>query len=116
MRSSLLSPGHQPGSLQRLLYPAVAQPDAFLFPQLLVKMPHVEVEVPLLVQRQHSLGRLHRYPVVAAFPPPLIVQPVVAMFLVALPHPLHIAHTHPGDLGRLDPGQRLPHGLQNHVL
>src|ERR1700756_1843518 len=38
---------HQPSSLQRLLYPGVADPDAVLLGQLFVEMPHVEIEVLL---------------------------------------------------------------------
>ena len=36
---------HQAGSLQRLLHPGVAQLDPVLLPQLLVEVPHVQVEV-----------------------------------------------------------------------
>jgi hypothetical protein len=48
--------GHQSGTLQRQLHPGVAQGNAMLLPQLLVKMAHVEIEILLAIQRQHPLS------------------------------------------------------------
>ena len=44
-----------PASCKRRLHPRVAELDPVLFAQLLVKVPHVEVEVLLPVQLQHLL-------------------------------------------------------------
>jgi hypothetical protein len=53
---------------------------------------------------------------IAASSPPLIEQPVVAVLALAIPHPLHAAHAHSGDLGGFDPRQLLRHRLQYHFL
>jgi len=45
MRSPLALLGHQPGSLQGLLRPGVAQPNVVLIPPLLVEVRHVQVEI-----------------------------------------------------------------------
>ncbi len=53
---------HQPGALQRQLHPRVTQLEIVFFHQLLVKVPHVEVKVLLLVQTQYFLHSLKRHP------------------------------------------------------
>jgi len=116
MRSALAFSRHQSGALQRLLDPAIAELDALLLAQLFMEMAHVEVEILLLIQGEHLFHRLQRHAVIAALAAPLIKQPVVAVVLVGLPFALHIAHAHARDLGRLDPGQLLGQGFQNHVL
>jgi len=105
-----------PAALQRLLHPAVAQLDAFGFPQLFMEVPHVEVRILVAVQSQHALGGRHRDSMNAALTPALIEQPVVAVVLVGLSLALHVAHAHPGDLGCLNPRQLLRHRFQNYVL
>lgn len=87
-----------------------------LLPQLLVEVPHAEIEVSLLVQPQHLLGGLHRNPVNAPLAPPLIEQPVVAELLISLPNPAHRPVADAGDLGRRQPRDLLGHRLQNHIL
>ncbi len=55
MDPALASFLHQASSLQRQLHPRVTQLDVMVRDQLLVKMPHIEIEVLLLVQPQHFL-------------------------------------------------------------
>src|SRR5215469_9335795 len=55
------------GPLQSLFHPAVADRNPVLVPQLFVKVQHAQIEVSLLMQRQHLLRRFHRYPVDAPF-------------------------------------------------
>ena len=83
MRPALASARYQARSLQCLLRPGVTQLDPVLGLQLLVKVPPVQIEILLPVQRQHSLHRGQRHP-------PPIQQPVVALFPVALPNPPHV--------------------------
>jgi hypothetical protein len=47
MHSALASPRHQPDSLQSQFYPGVAEFNLVLCPQLLMKMPHVQIEIIL---------------------------------------------------------------------
>ncbi len=51
-------PLHQASCLQRLLDPRVAQPDPVFLDELLMKVAHVQIEVPVPVQAQ-NLFRLH---------------------------------------------------------
>jgi hypothetical protein len=60
---------------------------------LLVKMFHAQVEVRPLVQMQNLLRRLHRHPVNAALPTPLIERSCIAVLLIRLPLALHVART-----------------------
>jgi hypothetical protein len=54
--------GRNGGVVQNHQHSKSGRPEFFLFPQLLVKIPQVEVEILFLVQRQHPLGGRHRYP------------------------------------------------------
>jgi hypothetical protein len=110
MRAAFLTPRHQPGALQRLFYPRIAQLDGVLFAQLLVEMPHTQVTVGVAVQRQHTLGGLHRHAQIGPLPPPLVKQSVVAEFLIPFSHPPYRPVAHADDLGRLQPGDLLRHG------
>src|SRR5450759_616509 len=49
VRPPLVPFGHQAGSLQRFLYPGVAQLDVVLLPQLFVEVPDIQVVVRLFV-------------------------------------------------------------------
>src|SRR5262249_45929344 len=60
VRAALPSCGDQTRRLQRLLHPRVAIVDAVLFAQFFMKMPHVEIRVPVAIQTQHSLQLFHR--------------------------------------------------------
>ena len=84
--------------------------------QLLVKMPHVEVEVLLAIQLQHLLDRLHRHPLWARPLFATVEQTVVPKLLVALAPAPQAAIAYPDDLGRLPPFQAARHRLQNHFL
>src|SRR5579872_5675832 len=116
MRSALASARHQARSLQRLLYPGVTQFDPVLGLQLLVKMLHVQIEILFPVQREHFLHRRHRYPATRRLAPPPVQQPVVALFLVALPPPPHVPVADAQNLRRLPPRDLLRHRLQHYVL
>src|ERR1035438_3676947 len=49
---------HQTGCLQSLLHPRVAQSDLMFLAELLMKVPHVQIEVLVPVEAQ-NLFRLH---------------------------------------------------------
>src|ERR1035438_4186535 len=53
--STLRLPLHQAGCLQRLLDPRVAQPDLMFLDELLVKVPHVQIEVLFSIQADNLL-------------------------------------------------------------
>lgn len=85
------------------LDPAVAQLDLVLLAQLLLEMPHVQIEVPLPTQLQHALDRRQRYPLRTRPSPPSVEQPVIAMFLVTLMPTPHLSVADANDLCRLPP-------------
>ena len=60
---------HQTGSLQRLLHPRVAQPDLMFLAELLMKVPHVQIEVLVPIQAQNLFGLLLRHAPAAWLPP-----------------------------------------------
>src|SRR6266568_2340824 len=107
---------HQPRSLQGQLDPRVAQPDAMLFPQLLVKVPHVEVVVALLIEPQHFFHGLQRHALGARSAPAPVEQPVVAVLLVAAPPAPHAPVADAENLRRLPPRDPLRQRPQNHLL
>ena len=49
VRAPLVPLRHQTGPLQRLLHPAVAEPDPFHLRELLVKVTHVEISILVAV-------------------------------------------------------------------
>ena len=57
VRSPLVPFGHQPSSLQRFLYPGIAQLNGVLIPQFFMEVPNVQVVIRLLIERQHLLYR-----------------------------------------------------------
>jgi hypothetical protein len=59
MHPAFAALSHQPGGLQGALHPRVTQPDVVLLSQLLVKMPHVEIRILLLIQPQNLFLLLH---------------------------------------------------------
>ena len=61
---------HQTGSLQGQLHPRITEPDAVLFPQLLVKVPHGAVKILLPIQLPHLLDSRHGHPPGTRLPPP----------------------------------------------
>src|SRR6266576_1477307 len=93
MHPAFPSPLYQPGSLQGQLHPGVAELNLVLLPQLLVKMPHVQIEIPLAIQFQYllHLGQGHSFRRGASSS--AIEQPVIAKLLVALSATTHVPVT-----------------------
>src|SRR5437667_10061663 len=116
MHSSLAPSPHQSGTLQRQLHPAVAQLDLMLVLQLLLEMPHVQIEIPIAVEPQHLLHSRHRHPFRRGLALPPVEQTIIAKRLVTLSPAPHLPITNADDLGRLPPRNLLRHGPQNHFL
>src|SRR5438128_12540590 len=116
MHSSLSPSPHQSGSLQRQLHPGVAQLDLVLVLQLLVEMPHVQIEIPIAIEPQHLLHQRHRHPFRRGLALPPVEQTVIAKLLVTLSPAPHLPITDADDLGRLPPRDPFRHGSQNHFL
>jgi len=70
MLSALASPRGQPRSLQHSFDPAVAELNLVLAPELLVEVPHVQIEVALAIQLQCPFRRGHRHPLGRRLAPP----------------------------------------------
>src|SRR5258708_5525049 len=60
---------HQAGCLQGLFYPRVAQPDLMFLAELLMKVPHVQIEVLVPVKAQNLFGLRLRHPPAAWLAP-----------------------------------------------
>src|SRR5207237_741530 len=103
-------------SLQRQLHPGVAQLDLVLVLQLLLEMPHVQIEIPIAVEPQHLLHPRHRHPFGRGLALPPVEQTVIAKLLVTLSPAPHLPITDADDLGRLPPRDPFRHGSQNHFL
>jgi hypothetical protein len=116
VRAALGALVHQPGSLQRLLHPAIAEFNLVFGKQLFMKVPHTEIKIALLIKLEHLLGQFHRNPVDTALASTLVEQSRVSVRLVFGPLPLHIPHAHAGDLSRFNPGDLFGHCLENYVL
>src|SRR3989475_2779134 len=116
MHSSLAPSPHQSGTLQRQLHPGVAQLDLVLVLQLLLEMPHVQIEIPIAVEPQHLLHPRHRHPFGRGLALPPVEQTVIAKLLVTLSPAPHLPITDADDLGRLPPRDPFRHGSQNHFL
>src|SRR5450631_2540650 len=108
--------GHHPRPLQQPLHPAVADLHLVLFLQLLVKVPHVQIEILFPIQPQdffhhcqrHFLGR-------RLSPPPVEQPPEPELFIPFMPAP-HLPVADPYDLRRFPPRDLLRQGPQNHFL
>src|SRR5450631_4279503 len=94
---------HQAGGLQRLLDPRVAQPDLMVLAELLMKMPHVQIEVLVPVQAENLFGLLLRNAPSARCSSPPIQQPLVALLLQPLPPTTHLPIADAHQLSRLPP-------------
>src|SRR5690242_796424 len=116
MFAALASGLHQTGTLQRLLHPGVTQLDVVLATQLLVKVPHVEIEVLLLVQAQYFLDCFQWYALWRRNAAPPIEQTLIAFQLEACLPTLHLPATNAEDLRGLKPGDPLGHRSQHDVL
>src|SRR3990172_437720 len=95
--------GHQARSLQGELHPGVAQVDAVLLPQLLVKVPHGAVKILLPIQLPHLLDSRHGHPPGTRGAPPPVIQPVIAVPFVSPPPAPHLPHADPHNLRCLPP-------------
>src|SRR5271169_2773301 len=116
MHPALAPLGHHPRSLQQPFHPAVADRHLVLLLQLLVKVPHVQIEILLPIQPQHFLHHRQRYFLGRRFPtPPVKQSPEPELFIPFMPAP-HLPVADPDDLGRLPPRDLLRHGPQNHFL
>src|SRR6476661_3752571 len=93
---------HQAGRLQSLLDPRIAQPDLVFLAELLMKVPHVQIEVLVPVQTQNLFGLLLRHSSAAWLPPP-VKQALVAFFLIALPPSSQLPLTDAAQLRCLPP-------------
>ncbi len=102
---------HQTCALQRQLHLRVAQIEAVLLAELLMKMAHVQVEMLLPIKPQHLFDKRHRHPLLVWLAPP-IDQPVVAMLFIPLPLAPHRPVADADDLCRLPPADLLCHRSQ----
>src|SRR5260370_15432715 len=75
--------GHHPRPLQQPLHPAVADLHLVLGLQLLVKVPHVQIEILLPIQPQNFLHHRHRHFFGRRFSPPPVKQPPEPELFVA---------------------------------
>src|ERR1019366_2166663 len=116
MHSSLSPPRHQPRPLQSQLHPGVAELDFVCAVQLLVKMPHVQIKMPIAVESQHLLHQGHRHPFRRGLALPPVEQTVIAKLFIALSPAPHLPIANADDLGRLPPRDLLRHGSQNDFL
>ncbi len=73
---------HQAGCLQSLLHPRVAQPDLMFFAELLMKVAHVQIEVPVPVKTENLIGLLLRHSSAAWLATSPVQQALVAIFLI----------------------------------
>src|SRR5260370_25933828 len=80
--------------------------------QLLVKMPHVQIEIPIAVESEHLLHPRHRHPFRRGFALPPFEQTVVAKLLIALAPAPHLSIANADDLGGLPPRYPFRHGAQ----
>src|SRR5260370_25523319 len=99
VRAALLPAAHQSRALQSLLHPGIAELNAMLLLQFLVKMAHVEIEILLPIQPQDLLRRLQRYPPRTGPATTAIPQSVIPPLLIAAvatpPLPLPASHKTP---------------------
>src|SRR5437879_12905520 len=105
----------QAGCLQRLLHPRIAQPDLMFLDELLMEVPHVQVEVLVPVETEHLVGLLLRHPPAAWLPPP-VKQALVAFFFITLPPSSQLPLADADQLRRLPPLDLPRGGSQQHFL
>src|SRR5438034_115881 len=116
MHSALAPSLYQPGSLQGQFHPGVAECNLVLGAQLLMKMPHVQIEILLPVESQNLLHQGHGDSLGRGLSPPSIEQPVIAELFVALPPATHVPVANTHDLRCLPPRDPFRHRPQNHFL
>src|ERR1017187_8552952 len=116
MHSPFAALRHHPGPLQQSLHPAVADLDLVFLLQLLVKVPHVQIEILLPIQPQHFLHHRQWHLLGRRFPSPPVKQPPEPeLFIPFMPAP-HLPVADPDDLGRLPPRDLLRQRPQNQFL
>src|SRR5260370_37670420 len=115
VRAALLPAAHQSRALQSLLHPGIAELNAMLLLQFLVKMAHVEIEILLPIQPQDLLRRLQRYPPRTGPATTAIPQSVIPPLLIAAgpTPPLTLAAV--DNLRRLPPGDAPRPSAPNHL-
>src|SRR5208283_5009286 len=101
MHPALAASRYQPGPLQSLFYPGVAQLYSVLRPQLLVKMLHVQIEIAIPIQSQDLLHRRQGNALGGRLSSPPVEQPVVARLFQPLPPAPHRPIADANNLGRL---------------
>src|SRR5713226_9448625 len=116
MHPAFSSARYQSRSLQGLFHPAVAELDLMVGHQLLVKMPHVQIVIPLAIESQHLLHHPQRDSLRRRPTPPAIKQSVIAELLVTLPPAPHVPVTDANNFRRLPPRDLLRHCPQYHFL
>src|SRR5260370_40145200 len=116
VRAALLPAAHQSRALQSLLHPGIAELNAMLLLQFLVKMAHVEIEILLPIQPQDLLRRLQRYPPRTGPATTAIPQSVIPPLLIAAVPTPHLPLADADNLRPLPPRDALGHRSQNHFL
>src|SRR5690348_6945101 len=87
-----------------------------LLAQLLVKMPHAEIEVLLAIEPEHLLDDLHLHPPRTGPRPPPVIQPVEAHAAIGVEQPPQMPRADPQNPRRLPERQLLAPQPQNHFF
>src|SRR5690242_20127933 len=87
-----------------------------LLAQLLVKMPHAEIEVLLAIEPEHLLDDLHLHPPRAGPRPPPVIQPVEAHAAIGVEQPPQMPRADPQNPRRFPERQLLAPQPQNHFF
>ena len=115
-RTRLTPTGYHPRSLQNPSHPAAAEPNLMLGAQLLVNVPHIQIEITLPVRLQHPLHGRYRRALGQRLSSPTVEQPAEPELLIPLPPAPHLPVAEAQDLGRLPPADLLGHRLQDRRL
>src|ERR1700735_1135061 len=116
MHPALAPLRHHSRPLPQPLHPAVADRDLVLFFQLLVKMPHIQVKIPLSIQPQDLFHHLYPHLFRRRLPSAPVKQPAKPKFFITFSPAPHLPIADPDDLGRLPPRYLLCHRPQNYFL
>src|SRR5207244_1582454 len=116
MHPAFAPPFYQPGSLQAQFHSCVAQFNLVLCAQLLMKMPHVQIEILLPIESQNLLHQGQGDSLGRGLPPPSIEQPVIAELFIALAPATHVPVANADDLRCLPPRDPFRHRPQDYFL
>src|SRR5262245_8852417 len=116
MRLSIAALFHQTSALEQVFYPCVAECHTMLRGRFLVKVTDVQIEVFVAVKPQNSFRLSWRHALPARLALPAIEQSFESLVLIIPFPPPHRSVANSENLGRLPPGDLLPHGSQNHFL